>query len=71
MTERLLNAAERFYVVQRGDCLSVIARRLGVPLNALSVFRDGAPIYGRAVETIYPGDLVKVRRALPLSSREG
>lgn len=57
MNERLLNAANRFYVVQKGDCLSVIAEKLSVPISALTVLRKGIPVCGLA-DTIFPGDLV-------------
>lgn len=57
MSERLLNAAARFYVVQPGDTLHAVGRRLGRPWRSLDAVN---PATGRKrnPHVIFPGDLV-------------
>ena len=52
---RLLNAATRFYVVQRGDTLSAIGQRLGVAWRELATLNRLAN-----PDLIYVGQLVQV-----------
>lgn len=52
--ERLLSAQTRFYVVQRGDTLHEIGKRLGAPWRRLAhLNRLSNP------DLIFPGDLIQ------------
>lgn len=52
---RLLNRAVRFYVVQRGDTLTAIGRRLGVSWTWLAEL-NRIPQWG----LIHPGQLIQI-----------
>jgi nucleoid-associated protein YgaU len=52
---RLLNRGVRFYVVQRGDTLSEIGERMGVPWRFLSRLNRL-----RNPHLIFPGQLVQL-----------
>lgn len=55
MDERLLNSATRFYVVQRGDTLSQVGKRIGVHWRALANLNRL-----RDPHLIYPGQLIQM-----------